>query len=71
MTGWGPLDRVVCLLETHCNACLLQLGTPGVVTEPFSLPQVLAAVGRVASLPPPSFEDETSRAASSRGPPAA
>ena len=60
-----------CVLETHCNACLLQLGTPGIVTEAFSLPRVVAAVGRVAPTLAPSLEDEAPRSASSRGPPAA
>ena len=60
-----------CVVETHCNACLLQLGTRGVVTEAFSLPRVAAAVDCVAPAPPPSTEDEPPRCASSRGPPAA
>jgi len=60
-----------CVLETHCNACLLRIGSPGVVTEPLSLPQVVEAVGRVVSLPLPSLEDGTPRTASSRGPPPA
>jgi hypothetical protein len=58
-----------CVLEPHCNACLLQLGTRGVVTEPFSLPRVVAAVGRVAQAVPPSIADEAPRSVSSRGPP--
>ena len=60
-----------CVVETHCNACLLQLGTRGVVTEAFSLPRVAAAVDCVSPAPPPSPEDEPPRCASSRGPPAA
>ena len=60
-----------CVVETHCNACLLQLGTRGVVTEAFSLPQVMAAVDRVASALPPSLEDAAPRSVSSRGPPTA
>ena len=60
-----------CVVETHCNACLLQLGTRGVLTEAFSLPRVVAAVGRVAPMLAPSLEDEAPRSASSRGPPAA
>lgn len=60
-----------CAVETHCNACLLQLGTRGVVTEAFSLPRVVAAVDRAAPAPRPYFEDEAARRVSSRGPPAA
>jgi len=60
-----------CLLETHCNACLLQLGTPGVTTEAFSLPQAVAAVERVSVLLPPTLPEEAPRPVSSRGPPTA
>jgi hypothetical protein len=59
------------VLETHCNACLLQLGTRGVVTEPFTLLRTVAVVGRIAPAPPPSLEDAAPRTASSRGPPSA
>ena len=50
-----------CVVETHCNACLLRLGTPGVVTEAFSLPRAVAAVDRVAPALPPSLEDAAPR----------
>jgi hypothetical protein len=60
-----------CVVETHCNACLLQLATPGVVTEAFSLPRVVAAVERVAPALPPSLEEASPRAVLSRGPPSA
>jgi hypothetical protein len=60
-----------CVVETHCNACLLQLGTPGVVAEAFSLPRVVVAVDRVAPALPPSLEEASPRAVSSRGPPPA
>jgi len=60
-----------CVVETHCNACLLQLGTRGVVTEAFSLPRVAAAVDRIAPAFPPSLQDEAPRSVSSRGPPPA
>jgi len=59
------------VLETHCNACLLQLGTRGVVTKPFSLLRIVAVVDRIAPARPPSLEDATPRTASSRGPPPA
>ncbi len=60
-----------CLLETHCHACLLQLGNHGVTTEAFSLPQAVAAVERVAVAPPPALPEEAPRHVSSRGPPPA
>lgn len=60
-----------CLVETHCNACLLQLGTRGVTTEGFSLPRAVAAVDRVAAAFPLTLEEEAPRHVSSRGPPPA
>jgi hypothetical protein len=60
-----------CVLETHCNACLLQLGTPGVVTEAFALPRVVAVVDLVVPALPPSLEAAAPRSVSSRGPPPA
>jgi hypothetical protein len=60
-----------CVVETHCNACLLRLGTPGVVTVPFSLPRVALTVVRIARTLPPSHEDAAPRDVPSRGPPAA
>ena len=58
-----------CLLEAHCNACLLQLATQGVTTEPFSLPQGVAHVERLVPVLPPALSEETPRPVSSRGPP--
>ena len=60
-----------CVVETHCNACLLRLGTPGVVTVAFSLPRVAVAADRVAPALPPSHEDAAPRDVPSRGPPVA
>ncbi|MGE5127075.1 MAG: hypothetical protein ACM3PV_12350, partial [Betaproteobacteria bacterium] len=60
-----------CVLETHCQACLLKLGTPGVVGVVFSLPRALAATERVAPTPLSSYEGAAPRALSSRGPPSA
>ena len=60
-----------CVVETHCNACLLQLGTRGVVTEAFSLLRIVAVVDRIAPARPPLLEDATPPTASSRGPPPA
>jgi hypothetical protein len=60
-----------CVVETHCNACLLRLGTPGVVTVAFSLPRVAVAADRVAPALPLSYEDAVPRDVPSRGPPVA
>ena len=59
-----------CVVETHCNACLLRLATTGVVPATFALPPV-PAVDRVAPAPLPSHEDATPRDVPSRGPPLA
>ena len=58
-----------CLLETHCNACLLQLATHGVTTEPFSVPKRVAPLERVAAVVPPALPEAAPRRVSSRGPP--
>jgi hypothetical protein len=60
-----------CVVETHCNACLLRLGTPGVVTLAFSLPRITVAADRVAPAAPSSHEDAAPRDVPSRGPPVA
>jgi hypothetical protein len=58
-----------CAVETHCNACLLRMGTAGVVTTAFALPRAVPAVDRVVPAPLPSCEDAVSRDVPSRGPP--
>ena len=58
-----------CVVETHCNACLLQLRTPGVVTVAFSLPRTDVVVDRVAPAPPLAREQAVPQGLSSRGPP--
>ena len=60
-----------CAVETHCNACLLRLATPGVVPVTFALPRAVPAVDRVAPAPPPHHEDAAPRDVPSRGPPLA
>jgi hypothetical protein len=60
-----------CVVETHCNACLLRLRTPGVVTVTFSLPRAVVVVDRVVPAPPPSWKDAAPMGVSSRGPPLA
>jgi hypothetical protein len=60
-----------CVVETHCNACLLRLRTEGVVTVAFSLPRAEVVVDRVAPAPPPSWQDAAPKSIASRGPPLA
>jgi hypothetical protein len=60
-----------CILETHCNACLLQLGTHGVTTEVFAPPQAVATLERMAVVLPPALPEAAPRHVPSRGPPAA
>ena len=60
-----------CVVETHCNACLLGLRTPGVVTVTFSVPRVVVVVEAVAAAPTASREDAAPKSVSSRGPPLA
>jgi hypothetical protein len=73
---WALEDSLVhtddgCVVETHCNACLLRLGTPGVVTVALSLPRIAVAPDRVAPALPLSYEDAVPRDVPSRGPPVA
>ncbi len=60
-----------CLLETHCNACLLQLATPGLTAVAFSLPEALPTGERVAATSASSHEQPEPGSVSSRGPPSA
>ena len=60
-----------CAIETHCNACLLRLGSTGVVTVTFSLPPVFLVVDEPAPVPAPSHEEAAPRTLPSRGPPLA
>jgi hypothetical protein len=60
-----------CVVETHCQACLLRLGTTGVVTVAFSLPRAVAVVDRVAPAPPASPDEGAPPPVASRGPPQA
>jgi hypothetical protein len=60
-----------CVVETHCSACLLTLGSTGVVTPTFSLPPVFAAVEPVPLAAAPRHEQSLPDAFASRGPPLA
>ncbi len=58
-----------CVVETHCNACLLQLGSAGVMTASFSLPPVVALREEIARPATPSHEVSAPTGLVSRGPP--
>jgi hypothetical protein len=60
-----------CIVESHCNACLLLLGTPGVPAAAFSLDRVVVAVDGVVPAQPTSHEETVAQKVSSRGPPPA
>ncbi len=58
-----------CVLETHCNACLLRLGTSAVVAPTFSLPKAALLAERVAPLALSRSPEAEPVRVSSRGPP--
>ena len=60
-----------CTIETHCKACLLRLGTTGVVPVTFALFKVEFVVDEVSPAPTPSREDAAPKSVPSRGPPLA
>ncbi len=59
-----------CALETHCNACLLQLGTNALVTASFSLPDVPSDGEPVLDAPLPARHEPLPQDVATRGPPA-
>jgi hypothetical protein len=59
-----------CVVETHCNACLL-LRTPGIVTVTVTVKPTIVLVERVAPAPLPALVDATPHSVASRGPPSA
>jgi hypothetical protein len=58
-----------CTLETHCNACMLGLRSPVVVTDAFTLPRAAFVVVGVVTTPAPALADNAPRTLASRGPP--
>jgi hypothetical protein len=60
-----------CVVETHCNACLLQLGTAGVLVVAMPAPPVLALVERLEAPATAEQDDVAPRGVLSRGPPLA
>ena len=60
-----------CVVETHCNACLLQLGTTGVLVVAVPAPPVLALVERLEAPATAEHDDVAPRGVPSRGPPRA
>ena len=69
--AWDVHTDDGCALETHCNTCLLKLGTTGVTALSFAVPPVvaLAPLAEPAPVPPP--DDAAPRDLPSRGPPRA
>jgi len=69
--AWDVHTDDGCAVETHCNACLLKLGTAGVPALPFSMPTVVA-LAPLDPAPAVTLHDEaTPRHLPSRGPPRA
>jgi hypothetical protein len=60
-----------CVVETHCNACLLRLRTPVVATVAISVRPTIVLVERLAATSAPSRQDATPRRLAPRGPPPA
>ncbi|HEY8233756.1 MAG TPA: hypothetical protein VIJ10_13925 [Vicinamibacteria bacterium] len=58
-----------CAVETHCNACLLRLRTPGVVTTTFSVPGLGCLVEAFVAEAPHALRDAAPQTLASRGPP--
>jgi hypothetical protein len=58
-----------CAVETHCNACLLRLRTPGVVTTTFAAPSVGYVVEAFVTDEPQALGDAVPQTLPSRGPP--
>jgi len=67
--AWDVHTDDGCAVETHCNACLLKLGTAGVPALPFSMPAVVALAPLDEPSPAADHEDATPRDVPSRGPP--
>jgi hypothetical protein len=61
-----------CVVETHCNACLLRLGTASVgAAIRFTLPPILSRPEPAIPAAAPSYEDAAPPALATRGPPLA
>ena len=71
LAEWPDHTDDGCAVETHCSACLLRMGTPGVVPAAFVPPRAVAAADRITPAPLPTHEDATPRDLPSRGPPPA
>jgi hypothetical protein len=69
--AWDVHTDDGCALETHCNACLLKLGTTGVPTLAFAMPPVVAIAPLPPPAPVPAPDDAAPRDPTSRGPPLA
>jgi len=61
-----------CAVETHCNACLLRLGTASVgAAIRFTLPPILSRPEPAIPAATPSHDDAAAPNVSTRGPPLA
>jgi hypothetical protein len=61
-----------CAVETHCNACLLRLGTASVgATVLFTLPPILSRPEPAPQAPAASYADAAPPSVATRGPPLA
>lgn len=60
-----------CAVETHCNACLLKLGTAGEPGLPYAPPPVVAIALLADQAPAPAPQDASPRDLPTRGPPPA
>lgn len=69
--AWDVHTDDGCAVETHCNACLLKLGTAGEVARPYSPPPVVEIAQVADPAPAPSAEGATPRDLPTRGPPLA
>ena len=69
--AWDVHTDDGCAVETHCNACLLKLGTAGEVARPYSPPPVVEIAQVADPAPAPSPEGATPRDLPTRGPPLA
>jgi hypothetical protein len=69
--AWDVHTDDGCAVETHCNACLLKLGTAGELARPYAPPPVVEVALVDDPAPAPAPEGATPRDLPTRGPPLA
>ena len=67
--AWDVHTDDGCAVETHCNACLLKLGTAGLPALPYSLPPVVVVAAAPEPVPVAPPDHAAPRDLTSRGPP--